>query len=208
MNDDKKHQGHIYAFDSVMAILALSSQPCPQPGIAASYHILKSTEVKHIRVLSAADATTDSNNKPWRPPQVSLERVASNVEQAVKAEQQRKARLGKGVTPLAQSIFDALSKSKRNVFFPWSEFGWLTATFASLIALPTAWAGQNIQVLDDILIAGPVYDPSSVSFKPGALNPSNEQQQAKLQRLLKVLNGERTKILASQPHLANGNTAA
>lgn len=117
MNDEQHHTGFLYAFDATMAVVALSSQPAPQHGLTASYAIFKSTEVKQVRVIEGLPPALLPPNKQWMPPSADITRVAHNIDFAVKADQQRATRLGKGVSPLAQQVFDALSKSKSSVSF-------------------------------------------------------------------------------------------
>lgn len=88
------------------------------------------------------------------------------------------------------------------------ECGWFSFWNASDLvvnsAMPTVWVDQSIQVLDDILIDPPSYEPSACHFRPTAVNPTSAGQQTKLDRVHKVLAGERAKLLAAGVAVGNG----
>ncbi|PWN51454.1 hypothetical protein IE53DRAFT_386162 [Violaceomyces palustris] len=122
---------------------------------------------------------------------VSFNAVQAREANAVKQSLLKAARTGgKDVSEMGQLVFDALSKT-----------------------LPCRWHGPHIIVLEEVVISGPQYDPSSTnvpnftqeqlrSISDGTTSSSvAEGSKAKANswnRVIKVLEGERRKILARQ----------
>ncbi|KAF9398217.1 hypothetical protein BGX21_008047, partial [Mortierella sp. AD011] len=77
---------------------------------------------------------------------VQLDKIQQREQQAVREVQAAAARIGVGVTSIAQDIFDALSKT-----------------------LPCRWAKDSIVVMDEVIISPP-YEPENCKANPSSSN--------------------------------------
>lgn len=184
VQDGKQHTGYLYAFDPVMAVVALSSIAIPTAGQPAQYNIFKTAQIKSVEVLALPDAASAST---WVPPAVAVDRVSQRSQQAFEADVARQMRKGKGVSQLGQDVFDALSKSQclrlNRV---------LICIDSSATALPAQWRGTSILVLEDILVNPPEYAQAQVQA-----GVAHAGQAMRLERVQKVLAGERAKLASS-----------
>ncbi|KAF9346749.1 hypothetical protein BGX26_001742 [Mortierella sp. AD094] len=144
-----------------------SSAPRPK----YDFRILK---INYIKEVMPSSTTTVSNNKEREPSEeertntgannsngitsnvystalpavgyVQLDKIQQREQQAVREVQAAAARIGVGVTSIAQDIFDALSKT-----------------------LPCRWAKDSIVVMDEVIISPP-YEPENCKANPSSSN--------------------------------------
>ncbi|EPQ26474.1 uncharacterized protein PFL1_05796 [Pseudozyma flocculosa PF-1] len=193
------------------ALHATRNRSSPNTSAPAStgFKIVKISEIKKVEFIPSPQqqqqqqqpnsSSTQSDAAPRPDPTqgltpthpVSLAVAQAREAHAVKQSLTKAAKLGgKEVSEIGQLVFDALSKT-----------------------LPCRWHGSHIIVLDEVVISGPGYDPASTnvpnldhqqlrSFVDGTnVGPIPNGAQAKANswnRVVKVLEGERRKILANQ----------
>ncbi|ORY85398.1 anticodon-binding domain-domain-containing protein [Leucosporidium creatinivorum] len=153
---------------SASASSAASSQPQTAqnpPSQKRSYHLIKSTQIKAVTILSLTpDTSLPAPSSLLRA--INPAEVSARVEKAVLEDQKARARVGQGVSDEAQALFDALGRT-----------------------LPVRWAGKNIVVMDEVMIAEP-YGVGDVKGGKGA--------GGYVERVKKVLEGERQRRAARQ----------
>eukprot|EP00127_Corallochytrium_limacisporum_P001033 Clim_evm32s34 gene=Clim_evmTU32s34 len=150
-------KGEVQAVSKKQGALTLVS-PAPSGNTARrAVNVIAVPFIKDITMEKAADPASKA---PLVMPDLNLvknrERLA--LEQARSVEQ----RVGKGVSTEGQKIFNALYKT-----------------------LPTRWAGDNIVVMDEIVVQAP-YKPEN------AVSPRNDA--AALSRVRKILEHERKRL--------------
>ncbi|KAI8824937.1 anticodon-binding domain-containing protein [Fimicolochytrium jonesii] len=167
---------------------ATSNSPSPTPSVSApgtfDFHMLKFSLIKDIEPVSGDGSDESASNSrikgqkvpnplpalaPFGP--INMDKLAAREEAAI-------ARIGFGVTPEAQTIFDHLSKT-----------------------LPTRWRKTSIVIMDEIEINSP-YNSADCKVVQGKTNA-----EASLSRVKKVLEGVRTRLgldhnRQTQPHSA------
>ncbi|PWZ00683.1 hypothetical protein BCV70DRAFT_237030 [Testicularia cyperi] len=191
------------AAPAAAASVAQASQAARNPSSrareAVGFKLVKVSEVKKIEFVASSASHPDKSNgsnatsladslTPIHP--VSLKAAQMREMDAVKRSLTKVARTGKDVSEMGQLVFDALSKT-----------------------LPCRWHGPHIIVMEEVVVSGPGYDPASTnvpsftqdqlrSFIDGThTGPVPEGAQSKANswnRVTKVLEGERRKIVASQ----------
>ncbi|TKY86739.1 hypothetical protein EX895_004379 [Sporisorium graminicola] len=216
--------GKLWAYDPILGVVGLECEPSAlpshlsmapaaaasvaqasqtsrnryaQPTNAVGFTIVKVSEIKKIEFEQPSESTngaTAAGSKsqaddltPIYP--VSLKAAQLREADAVKQSLTKVARTGKDVSQLGQQIFDALSKT-----------------------LPCRWHESHIIVMEEVVISGPGYDPTSTnvpgytqeqlqSFIDGTNKgpvPDGAQSKANSwHRVTKVLQGERRKMNAS-----------
>lgn len=113
------------------------------PSQKRNYHLIKSTQIKALTVLSLTpDTSLPAPSSLLRA--INPAEVSARVEKAVSEDQKARARVGQGVSDEAQALFDALGRT-----------------------LPVRWAGKNIIVMDEVMIAEP-YGVGDVKGGKGA----------------------------------------
>lgn len=136
-------EGTLWTYDPQTSFVVLTS-PSPSsttttttataqnpPSTKRSYHLIKSTQIKSISILSLTpDTSLPSPSTPLGA--INPAQVSARVEKAVLEDQKVRARLGQGVSEEAQALFDALGKT-----------------------LPVRWAGRSIVVMDEVIINEP-----------------------------------------------------
>nr|KAJ3419840.1 protein with role in RNA processing [Polyrhizophydium stewartii] len=151
---------------------AASSAAGKHAAAQVDLHIIRLAAVRSITAapqdaaLNGSELVAPSPLPPLIPiVAMSDEQLRLKEQLAVRAERERNSRIGVGVPPEAQDVFDALAKT-----------------------LPVAWKGQAIAVMDDVLI-DPPYTPASCS-----LIPKKNASDSTLSRVRKVLEGERRRL--------------
>jgi hypothetical protein len=150
-------------------------------GQKADYRLVRLAQIK--AVLPLFDSPPPTTRPAVQPKAVSVAAVRQIEAAAVRAEEQRMARIGPpGVSALGQETFDALAKTCvcPNI---------ARTPHDTSHRLPVRWQGMTIVVLDDCQIAPPYADATG---PPGP----------RLERVRKVLEGERQRLLKAKPGLA------
>lgn len=146
-------------------------------GPNASYRIVRLSSIQAIQVLPSPQGQAHGQAQGQasvdiETKPVSIDKLREREAAGVANEQKRLAREPPpGVSELGKELFDALGKT-----------------------LPVRWAQTTIVVMDEVLVEAP-YDPS-----PAHGNVKSNNQQRK-ERVIKVLQGERSKLEKAKPHL-------
>ncbi|KAF9429436.1 hypothetical protein BGZ76_001291 [Entomortierella beljakovae] len=168
---DEVFEGQVYAYDVIMNCICVS-KPASSASASANYYspslgnsnaprskfdfrILKINHIKDVTPLPTENnknnAISAANNasSPYATALpavgfVQLDKLQQREQQAVRETQVAAARIGVGVTDVAQEIFDALSKT-----------------------LPCRWAKEQIVVMDEVVISPP-YEPENCKANPSA----------------------------------------
>ncbi len=135
-------EGTVFAYDARLNLVVLCS-PLPGREDLFEVYVVRASHVSEVEVLS--EATT--KGRPFVPlylggggssapqdslPALDLGKLYELERRSVQRAQERLGKLGRGVSKLAQLVFDALDKT-----------------------LPCRWDGQNIIVLDSVRVAPP-----------------------------------------------------
>lgn len=145
---EREVEGSLFAVDASFVVLSSAASPPPQgdstgattsaAGEAAAsgapqrtYHLLKTSTLLSVSVLSPhPDPSLPPSSTPL--PFSHLPRTPSDLSHAVGRALAAQARVGQGVSPDAQRLFDALART-----------------------LPVRWAGESIVVLDEVVVEKP-----------------------------------------------------
>lgn len=197
---DETYEGTIFSYDSSTNTVSIAQQPTntsppfgPSNGTFTpppitqqpqDYRIIKISFLKEVTVLSRAPPTPTLTNSsgtslgpftslypPINP--ISLPLVLDREKAAVKAESERYATRGVGVTKEAQDVFDALNRT-----------------------MQCRWQGKTIVVVDAMVAVEEPYTPESCRSL-GAAQPGTGGAQGgerALGRVRKVLEGERRRL--------------
>ncbi|KAM0749708.1 hypothetical protein T439DRAFT_326585 [Meredithblackwellia eburnea MCA 4105] len=139
---DKSIQGSLWTYDPALSLVVLSSPSAVSPQ-KRSYTLIKTQQIVSVQVLSETpDPALPSLSDALKS--LSVKDAEARVERAVQEDQRARARIGKGVTLEAQSLFDALGKT-----------------------LPVRWHETQIIVMDEVLISAP-YRPADVKGTKGS----------------------------------------
>lgn len=138
---DRSLTGAVYAFDPVLSLLVLTN-PSPTAPSKRAFHLIKTSQLVDLAVLSTVPDPVVLALLA-QPQAVSPAAVDARVKKALADEAKLKARVGAGVTPEAQALFDALGRT-----------------------LPVRWHEQSIVVMDEVIIAPP-YGSSDVKGGKG-----------------------------------------
>ncbi|KAI8853192.1 anticodon-binding domain-containing protein [Chytridium lagenaria] len=205
ITDDVK-EGLVFAYEPVLGILVLQSQPItppaadsslpsPSPSVRPDFHIIKVGSIKDVvTLLTTGDAAKDGNGPEenatskgtangtenvWTSGKkfsstapstllpvnhVPIEKILAREHSVLKAEADRIAKIGVGVTDDAQELFYALDKT-----------------------LPTRWTGTTIVVMDEVQIRAPY-----------SANDVHGPTAASVSRVKKVLELERKRLLSAK----------
>ncbi|KAJ5583249.1 hypothetical protein N7535_001869 [Penicillium sp. DV-2018c] len=134
-------EGTLFTACPVTNLVAINTAPAPtsaDPKQAQNghYHVIPVSRIQNIQILTLAPPsnTTSSTFADAQPTIQALDTRALKAREAkaVGEALDREARRGKGVTPLAQDLFDAFSRT-----------------------MPAKWNGPNIIVADAVTIAAP-----------------------------------------------------
>jgi protein LSM12 len=118
---DRIHEGSFWCYDSVTGVVVVESPPAdPSPSSSSAsfnnprksnnakdYHIVKISQVKSIEFLNTVSTNVSNPNLTG----VNVNLLAQKEREAVKREELRRSRIGKGVSERGQAMFDALSKT-------------------------------------------------------------------------------------------------
>ncbi|KAI8799623.1 anticodon-binding domain-containing protein [Cladochytrium replicatum] len=174
---DQFYEGQIFCYDQQTNTIVLQSQSAPPagPGVPPppkyDFHILKVNYVKDVQPIEPknGEKPAGAGEKGLVPVTfVPIEKMQQREHVAIRAEKEKLAKVGVGVTDEAQDIFDALSKT-----------------------LPTSWRADKIVVLDEVIISSP-YLPENCSLLDS--KKSNGHHETPLQRVRMILDGERRRL--------------
>lgn len=175
-------EGWVYTYDEATNCVVLQSLAAEAPGghgrAAKSgkfdFHILKVSALKDVAVTappaSAAVSSPGDTSVLVPAGTVNVDKVIARENSAVKAEAQRVARIGVGVTKEAQHIFDALAKT-----------------------MPCSWSGEQIVVLGQVAVLPP-YGAENVHPIKGA-----DATKHTLDRIRLVLTNEKKRLGLEAP---------
>lgn len=132
--NDEEISGEVFAFDKTARIVVLK-----QPGSAPRSSKIRIVSEKHL-------ASVVMGKRPAQPPDMSLPHINMQAcrereEKALKAAEADAARIGMGVSKVAQQMFDALAKT-----------------------MPCKWDQKDIVVLEEVRVVEP-YNSTSCSTK-------------------------------------------
>ncbi|KAJ5773284.1 hypothetical protein N7457_008180 [Penicillium paradoxum] len=134
-------EGTIFTACPITNLVAINTAPAPNPGDAKSaqngdYRVIPISRIQNFQVLALAPPS-NSTSASFADAQPTIQALDTRALKAREAKAvgealEREARRGKGVTPLAQDLFDAFSRT-----------------------MPARWNGHNIIVADAVTIAAP-----------------------------------------------------
>ncbi|KAI8802804.1 anticodon-binding domain-containing protein, partial [Cladochytrium replicatum] len=174
---DLSYEGQIFCFDQQTNTIVLQSQSATEAGPGApppqkyDFHILKVNFVKEVQPIEPKNGENPAGSGEKGLVAVTfvpIEKMLQREHVAIRAEKEKLAKVGVGVTDEAQDIFDALSKT-----------------------LPTSWRADKIVVLDEVIISSP-YLPENCSLIDS--KKSNGHHDTPLQRVRMILDGERRRL--------------
>ncbi|KAF8424977.1 anticodon-binding domain-containing protein [Tirmania nivea] len=202
---DDTYEGTIFAYDSSTNTVSIAQQSTntstpsgPSNGTSTppstaqqpqDYRIIKISFLKEVTVLSRAGPTPTSTNLPGTPlgpftslyppiNPISLPLILDREKAAVKAESERYATRGVGVTKEAQDVFNALNRT-----------------------MQCRWQGKTIVVVDAMVAVEEPYTSESCkalgAAQPGtgaAAQAAAQKTEMALGRIRKVLEGERRRL--------------
>ncbi|BGP12926.1 hypothetical protein JCM10213_004345 [Rhodosporidiobolus nylandii] len=128
-------EGSLFTYDSSFVVLAapLPTSVSPATAPKRSFHFLKTSQIKAVAVISTTpDPSLPSPSAPLSATSSAPADVSARVEKAVVEDKKARARLGQGVSPEAQALFDALGRT-----------------------MPVRWAGKSIVVMDEVVVESP-----------------------------------------------------
>ncbi|KAJ3054940.1 hypothetical protein HK097_000297 [Rhizophlyctis rosea] len=116
---------------------AKASSPAPSAANQAypekpDFHILQKNFIKDISFEPAGGNVVSADVLVPVVASLPPEKLAAREAQAVRAEQEKAAKIGVGVSSEAQQLFDAISKT-----------------------YPTLWRGKDIVIMDEVIISAP-----------------------------------------------------
>lgn len=194
------HEGSIFAVDTRTGFVALECAPTMStastststfaPGAGkgqtggggekADYRLIRLSQIKSVTPLIEVPVKT-----VVQPKAISTQAIERIEAEAVRAEEAKLARLGpSGTSAYGQEVFDAFAKTCVSVSLCRVE-----GEIDALDRMPTRWQHTTIIVLDDCQVAPPY------QIATGPNGP-------KLDRVKKVLDGERERIRREKPELA------
>jgi len=176
---DRWVEGMIWCYDPVTGVVILES-PGSSKG-RQTYRMVKVNQVKDLQLGTLLEPVPPNPSavipkilEPVRP--IDPEAVKIREEQAVAADDARRARIGQGVSRWAQEIFDALGKT-----------------------LPVRWHQTSIIILDDVLLPGPFYRSEDVKVSGNnqdRLNRVKQVLEGEWTRLLRTEEGKQMELEA------------
>uniref|UniRef100_A0A0D6R6Y2 AD domain-containing protein n=1 Tax=Araucaria cunninghamii TaxID=56994 RepID=A0A0D6R6Y2_ARACU len=135
----EEFEGQVITFDKVSNIVVL--QEAGGSGPRRNLRFLKANYIKDFTLLSQQEDPLDLKN-----PYIDINALQVREEAAIRQAEAEAERIGIGVTPEAQNIFDALSKT-----------------------LPVQWEKTTIVVMDEVRVSSP-YLPENVTGGTSAAN--------------------------------------
>ncbi|UZJ52387.1 hypothetical protein CBS101457_001707 [Exobasidium rhododendri] len=174
---------------STLSSMKVAAQGGDASGSRTNFHIVKLRTVSKVEKLQGPNASTlETANMTELSRDINVAAAEAREKAATSEAMKRYAKVGVGVSLLGQDVFDALSKT-----------------------LPCRWSDRHIIVMDEIVISPDGYDVASVpKYQLSTLQaladgkevqgvPEDGKAKAtRWQRVSKVLDGERKKILAKR----------
>ncbi|GAA5932896.1 hypothetical protein JCM1841_005188 [Sporobolomyces salmonicolor] len=164
-------EGSLFTYDASTSYVVLSrpsassSSSDPPTASKRAYHLVKTSQIKSVAVVSLApDSSLPSPSAPLRSGvSPSPSDLGARVERAVADDKKARARLGgPGVSEEAQALFDLMGRT-----------------------MPVRWAATSIVVMDEVVIAAP-YQAENVKGAKGSAE--------RVERVRKVLEGIRQRL--------------